>query len=135
MTLQPHGQHTNPEQTAKIIWAALNGSLLMYGGMLIFTQKIFGVTFPGLALTQLQEMSLLSCLVFLVTFTIYRKKVLSPKPFAERFPFMITCWALNEVPALMAFAATFISSDGNGFFYIINAGLAILMNLVMFPRK
>lgn len=135
MTLQPHGQQKNPEFTAKILWAALNASLLMYGGMLVITQKVNGLWFPGFSMTMLQEISLLSCLTFLVTFTIYRKKVLTDKPFEERYPFMIICWALNEAPAVLGFVATFLGGEGNAFFYVVNAVLAILMNLVMFPKK
>ena len=133
MTLQPHGQQQGPE--LKIIWGALNASLLMYGGMLVLTQKVTGLWFPGFSMTMMQEMSLLSCLMFLITFTIYRKKVLTTQPLQLRYPFMIVCWALNEAPAILGFVVTFVGSDGNAFFYVVNAALAFLMNLVMFPKK
>lgn len=138
MTFQPHNHHQpqlDPQQSAKIIWTALTFSLVIYGAVLVFLGKISGLWFPGLKLTLLQEGSLLSCLVFLLTFTIYRKKVQTNAPFQSRFPKMVVCWALNEACPLFAFAVTMVESDGNGFFYVINATLAVLMNLVMFPKK
>ena len=131
--LQPQNNQT--PQNAWILWLALNASMLFYGALLIFLKKISHIAFPSGDPSMFESMSLAFNCMLLVTFFIHNTKVKSESDFKKKFPMMVICWALNESIAIMAFGATFISTSGNGFYFLTNFMVAIIANIIMRPTE
>ncbi len=121
-----------PLLTSRIVWAALNFSMLVYGYILYEMGKVNYVKIPE-SYTPIEIIALSMGSILFLTFWIHEKKVKTESDVSKRFPFYVICYALNEVMVVVAFAATFTSDSGNGFLYVVNFILAITGNLIMFP--
>jgi len=119
--------------TLRIIWFALNCSLLVYGYGLFMAHKISYIGTP-VSLSLFQQLALANNLLVLVSIYFHKNKILPKNSLRDRLTPYVMCWALNESIVVTAFAATFLSNDGNGFFYVVNASVALLANIMMMPR-
>lgn len=123
-----------PLLTSRIVWAALTFSMVLYGFVLFTLQKATSFNIPE-SYTSLEIVALSSGLMLLVTLWIHEKKVKPEPEMNKRFTWYVMCWALNETMVVIAFAATFISENGNAFIYVTNFILALMGNLIMFPKE
>lgn len=123
----------DPFMVAKILWGALNASLVMYGGMLIFLGKITHITWPE-SLSDLDKIALAASAIVLITFSL-QSKIKSEPTVEKKLPLWIVTWALHEAIALMGFLAVFTSESGNGLFFVMNFVIAVTANVLTFPKK
>ncbi|MFP5490470.1 MAG: hypothetical protein ACLGG0_03170 [Bacteriovoracia bacterium] len=122
-----------PLQIAKILWGALQMSILLYGFVLHTLGKLVIFEMP----TQPSEIDLIALLaptILVVNLLLFRKRSSSAKTNQQFLSAHIVYWALNESIAIFGFIASFMSADGNGFFYVVNAAIAIIANLRAFPN-
>lgn len=133
--LQPHAPRPADIKTARIVWMALTASTLIYVFILFQLQKITGVWMPEGEILPLQKLGLSATLILAGTFFYHSAKIVTIKSFQEKFVHYILVWALNEMVVIIAFAGSFLSETGNGFFMLVNTSLAILANIVMFPKE
>ncbi len=134
--LQPR-QSTPEDQLkiARILWAALTGSALMYGLVLFTTGKVSHVTLPENDLLPIEMVSLSMNFLAVFVFWFYKNNVATLQDMSKRLTGYIVCWALSESIALIGFAAVFISDKGNGFFYAVNLLITFALNILTFPKK
>lgn len=123
-----------PLLTSRIVWAALTFSMLFYGFILFGLQKATFINIPE-SYTPLEIAALSTGMMLFVTLWIHEKKVKPEPQMNKRFTYYVMCWALNEVMVVVAFAAIITSENGNGFVYVTNFILALLGNLIMFPKE
>lgn len=121
--------------TARILWGALTFSILIYSIVLSVLGKLVTVTLPTGELTPIQYVALGANALAIVTYLLHKQLVLSQREMQQRLPGYITCWAMNESIAIFGFVAVFLSEEGNGFFYVANAMVAVTGNLLTFPKK
>lgn len=134
--LQPR-QSDNDQRlmTARIVWAALTMSMFMYGFALFTTGKLSRAEELIGVPSAIQYIALLANVIGLVTFFIYKNKVVTERDFEKRFPLYIVCWALNESIVLLGFIAVFLTDDGNGLIYLTNLLIGFSSNVLCFPKK
>lgn len=134
--LQPR-QSDNDQRlmTARIVWGALTMSMFMYGFVLFTTGKLSRAEELTSVPTAIQYIALLANVIGLVTFYIYKNKVITERDFEKRFPLYIVCWALNESIVLFGFIAVFLTDDGNGLIYLTNLLIGFSSNILCFPKK
>ncbi len=125
--------NTNNQRT-KIIGIAMMASILQLVGVLIFLKKITFISLPQGTLSPFETIAMGASLLFLVSFMIFKKKVQNEQNEEEKFKFLIISYALNELPAVVAFAATIISGTENGVFMALNAGVALMLDLIFFAK-
>lgn len=135
MTLQPRSPQPINLQSAKIIWFALNASILIYVGILITLQKIHGIWLPFGEPSLLEKIALGSSFLLVGTFFFHAQKINGLKFNEEKFVFYLLAWAINEIVVLIAFVATMNSESGNGFYILLNGILTILANALAYPRQ
>ncbi len=133
--LQPRQQQADPLLTAKIIWAALNFSILIYGYVLFTVGKVSGIFAPQGELLPLEMLAMGANLIALGVFFFHKNSVVPQKDFQKKFTGYILCWAMNEAIVIFGFVAVFTSENGNGFFYVTNLAVALIGNLLTFPKK
>lgn len=134
--LQPR-QSDNDQRlmTARIVWAALTMSMFMSGFALFTTGKLSRAEELIGVPSAIQYIALLANVIGLVTFFIYKNKVVTERDFEKRFPLYIVCWALNESIVLLGFIAVFLTDDGNGLIYLTNLLIGFSSNVLCFPKK
>jgi hypothetical protein len=133
--LQPAAPKPMDITTAKIIWLALNGSILVYVFVLYHLGKMTGVWIPQEEIILIQKLGLASTFIIAGTFYFHSTKILGMKSSPEKFSYYIVAWALNESVVIAAFIGTFLSESGNGFFMLVNTVVTILANILMFPKE
>jgi F0F1-type ATP synthase membrane subunit c/vacuolar-type H+-ATPase subunit K len=100
--------------------------LYTLGKMIIFEMP----THP----THIDLLALVAPTILVVNLIIFRKRLGSAKTNQDFLSSHIVYWALNESIAIFGFIASFMSLEGNGFFYVVNAAIAIIANLRSFPN-
>ncbi len=133
--LQPQQPQAEPLMVARIIWAALSFSTLLYGFVLFTTGKVSGVFVPEGELLPIEILAMGANLIALAVFFFHKNSVAPMKDFQKKFSGYIICWAMNESIAIIGFLAVFMSESGNGFYYVTNVAVALTGNLLTFPRK
>lgn len=134
--LQPrHSENEQQLQVARILWAALNFSMIVYGVVLYTSGKISRIEAPSVNLQTIEMLALAANGMGLIVYFFYKSRVQTEPTLQKRFTGYIVCWALNEAITLMGFVAVFVGDSGNAFFYIANLVVAITGNLLTFPRK
>lgn len=134
--LQP--RQSGPEHqltVARILWAALTASMVLYGIILFTTGKLSGVFIPDGDLLPLEKAALSMNLLALFIFWFYKNKVATATENNQRMTGQIVCLALSEVIVLMGFIAVFIGDNGNGFVYLTNLFIGLNLNILTFPKK
>ncbi len=121
--------------TARIVWAALTISGIIYGFILFTLGKVQGISMPAGDLDTLQIAAIGANLIAFVTFYFHKDRIVPNRDFQKKFTGYVLCWALNETIVIAGFLAVFTSESGNAFFYVSNAAVAISANLLTFPRK
>jgi hypothetical protein len=121
-------------QRTKIIGIAMMASILQFVGVLIFLKKITIISLPQGNLSLVESVAMGASLLFLFSFIVFKKKVQNEKNEEEKFKFLIISYALNELPVGIAFAATLISGTENGLFMALNAGVALILDLIFFAK-
>ncbi len=124
---------TSPLLTARLIWVALNFSMLLYGFALFTLGKLQSIYIPQ-NYSPLDMAALASSLILIFTFTMNQDRIRHMKSMEQRLTPYIICWALHEIMVLLAFAAVFQGS-GNTFVYAINLTLALIGNIITFPKE
>jgi uncharacterized membrane protein len=125
----------NIQLTSKIVWGALTFSLVTYGLVLHFTEKMTYFAMPSGQGEPIQMLALVAPVMIFVSLFLYKTLMAKAKSDQERFTPMVISLALNEGIAMVGFMATFTSADGNGFFYAANTLVAFIGNLLVFPSK
>ena len=121
------------QQKAKIIWFAITTTLFTYGVVLFSIGKLQTYSFPTQFDRPLELISLVAPLALFANLTLYRRLMSKAKnPQAMMFATIIAL-AMNEFISIMGFVATFTSPEGNGFFFIANAAVTLLGNILVFP--
>ncbi len=134
MSLQPKGP--KPEELVPIIlWGALTLSMVLYLVVLMFLGKIQFIQLSGTERSLIENVALISNIILLCSLLVHQKKVHPQKDSQKQLPLRILTWVMNESVVLFAFAATFISTSGNGAVFLINLGTAFITNVFMFPRN
>lgn len=134
--LQPHQPSADQQLiTARILWAALTMSMFIYGFVLFTTGMISHIEELSNAPTPIQLVALFSNVIVLGVYFLYKNKVQPERNIQRRFPFYIVCWALNESVAIMGFVAVFMTNDGNAALYVMNLAIALVGNILTFPKK
>ena len=133
--LQPRQSEADPLMVARILWAALSFSTLIYGFVLFTTGKVSGVFVPQGELLPIEMVAMGINVVAIGVFIFHKNMVAPQKDFQRKLPGYIICWAMNESIAIIGFLAVFLSESGNGFFYLTNVAVALTGNLLTFPRK
>jgi hypothetical protein len=132
-TMEPQQQELNLT-TVRIIWVAMILSLGLFGFGLTQMSKIDVMLPQGLDLkNQAQLISGLGFSSLLIAVFLYRTQVVPMDDMTKRGTGYIMTWAMLETVALMGFAGSFIAS--NGFFYLMNAGVALVGYLMTFPQE
>lgn len=131
--LQPKSQEALT--TSRVLWGALSFSIFLYGFVLFFVGKISGVFLPTGDIPPLGLVALAANLVVVGTYGFHQTSILPMREMNQKLSRYIICWALNESVALAGFIAVFMLNDGNGFYYLANALVALVGNLLTFPRK
>lgn len=117
----------------RMINLAMCMSILTYGAVLFILGKIATVSLDFS--DPYGQYVLLANVVVLVTLYIHKTQVAPEKDLQKRLGLSIVCLALNEFVAILGFAVVFaFSEDGNGFPFVANAVVAIVGNLMMFPK-
>lgn len=131
--LQPQ-QTPQPNQlmVARIINLAMCMSIILYGVVLFITNK--ATSFDVVAADQFAPWVLGSLATVFLSLFLHRSLVAGQKSLASSFPKYIFCLALNESAAMLGFVCVFISESGNGLPYLLGAGMALVANLLIFPR-
>lgn len=119
-------------QIAKIVWGALQMSILLYGFVLHTLGKLVIFVMPTQP-SMIDLLALVAPTILVVNLLLFRKRLSVARTHQEYFSAHIVYWALNESIAVFGFIASFMSVEGNGFFYVANAAIAIIANLRAFP--
>jgi F0F1-type ATP synthase membrane subunit c/vacuolar-type H+-ATPase subunit K len=128
-------QQTDIKTTGKIVWAALTGSVLMYGFVLAQLGKATLWQVPTSYENPLELLSLAAPLILVASLILnktLRSKASEP---GQYFTAMVVSLALHESIALLGFIATFLGEPGNIFFYSVNALVAVIGNCLVFPSE
>lgn len=120
-----------PLLTSRIIWGALNLSMLIYGFVLVTSGKAQEFRIP-VNYTVIEIIALCSTLLLFVTFNIHEKKVKPISSMEKRFPYYVVCWALHETIVVIAFVAVFLG--GNMLVFVLNFVMALFGNFMTFPK-
>jgi len=126
-------QKVDIKVTAKIVWGALTGSVLIYGFVLFQLGKATLWDFPKSYQNPLELLSLVAPFMLIASIALNKSlkaKASQPQQF---FTAMVVSLALHEFIALLGFVATFTGDPGNFFFYGVNALVAVVGNCLVFP--
>ncbi len=119
----------------KIIGIAMIMSIVQFLGALIFLEKIKYVALPQGEISIVETIALGASCLFIISYLIFNKKALIQKDEQEKTKFLIIAYALNEIPVVLAFAATFLREDGNGIIMTINSSCALIMNAIYLVKS
>jgi hypothetical protein len=121
------------------------GMLRAFWGLVLLTVLVFGL---GLSfLGKLSYMELPAKLVLpdylalggwgllLLGLFLFQTRVRRLAQWERKAGAYLLVWSLFMLTALMGFSTTFIKADGNAFFYVVNAVLALFFTLLTFPRR
>jgi hypothetical protein len=122
-----------PLLTLKIIWCALNFSMVLYGFALFMTGKEIVFKVPE-SYSAGEILALCSTMLLFVTYNIHEKKIKSLTSINDRFHLYIKCWALHEGIAGLAFVAVLLGNPGNMLIYTVNFVMAVFGNILTFPK-
>ncbi len=128
-------QQVDIKTTAKIVWAALTGSVLMYGFVLAQLGKATSWQLPQTYDSPLELLSLAAPLMLVASLVLnksLRAKASAPQQY---FTAMVVSLALHESIAILGFVATFVGEPANIFFYSVNALVAVIGNCLVFPSE
>ena len=123
----------NAQVTSKIIWGALTLSMIIYGVVLQTLGKMSFFAMPTGVGEPVELLALVAPLMIFASLMLNKILKGRAKDAQGRMTAMIVSLALNETIAMLGFVATFISPEGNGFFYAANTLVALVGNLLVFP--
>ena len=119
----------------KIIGIGMIMSVIQFMGILIFLEKIKFIALPQGDISLLETLALIASGMFIISYLIFNKKALIQKDEQEKTKFLIIAYALNEIPVVLAFAATFLREDGNGIIITLNSLSALIINAIYLVKS
>jgi hypothetical protein len=119
----------------KIIGIAMIMSIVQFIGALIFLEKIKFIALPQGDISIVETLAFSASGLFIISYLIFNKKALIQKDKQEKTKFLIIAYALNEIPVVLAFAATFLREDGNGIVMTINSSCALIINAIYLMKS
>lgn len=118
----------------RIIWGSLTSTIMILFFVLSGIKNNYHFSIP-LDFSYLEKFAIYLSVLFVVSFLIHEKKIKPQKDQSARKTIYIICWSINEWVAIFSFAAVLLSQTGNLFVFGINATIALLANIYMFPKK